>query len=253
MAEANPELKPGAISSLISSQWKELAAEEKAPFEEVAAADKARYARECEETGFNPDEAKAAKEAAKAKEQAAKEALREVGNGGKTKVVADAGADPVAGAEGGGGGVESGAEGGGASGTGTKKRRDPSDESPENHPLQNAGGGVGGGGVVKPPKKPRAPSAADVARQERQEASARLQAAIKASTQRAHRRSLDPMAPLCSPLRIRSLVRRTALAPFLLHCDRVCPSARPCPADALRPFPIRVGRQAGECASRDGG
>ena len=70
VAEANPELKPGAISSLISSQWKELAAEEKAPFEEVAAADKARYARECEETGFNPDEAKAAKEAAKAEAKA---------------------------------------------------------------------------------------------------------------------------------------------------------------------------------------
>ena len=48
IVEADPTLKFGEIATKISAMWKEISDEDKAPYEEKAAADKARYLKEME-------------------------------------------------------------------------------------------------------------------------------------------------------------------------------------------------------------
>ena len=49
--EQHPGVKGGELASLVSAAWKKLGAEEKAKYATEAAADKERYAKECEEDG----------------------------------------------------------------------------------------------------------------------------------------------------------------------------------------------------------
>jgi len=58
--EANPGIKFGEIGTLLGQQWKALSADKKKKYEQIAEADKARYAKELEKHKAGGSSSKAA-------------------------------------------------------------------------------------------------------------------------------------------------------------------------------------------------